>query len=128
MTAQLRREYSSSSSVPVPAAWVIVLMLYGLVEYLMVFRSRIKAALPIAMPSRPPASDRDFEKVWVTSRLLYSLISPTALSVPKSTYASSITTTLSGLLSKIFLIFSMLSGIPVGALGFAIKMVLLMPQ
>ena len=41
----------------------------GLVEYLMVFRSRIRALQPKPIPSRAPARERDLEKVPVTRRL-----------------------------------------------------------
>ena len=91
-------------------------------------RSAISSLQAIPKPSRPPASERDFEKVCVTSRLLYLWIRLTALFMPKSTYASSITTTDSGFEETIFSMSLRLNAIPVGALGFAIKIVLFIPM
>ena len=55
------------------------------------------------------------------------LTSETALLAPKSTYASSITTTLSGFDFTIFSISSSWSALPVGAFGFAITIVVFLP-
>ena len=93
----------------------------------MVLRSAISEGDPTPKPSLAPAIERDFEKVLVTRRLSYFFTRGTQVSPPKSIYASSITTTLSGLDLTIFSISSTERRIPVGALGFAMKMVLLIP-
>ena len=68
---------------------------YELYEFLTASITSIRVLLPIAKPIRSPASERDFENVPVTSRFSYFSISETLDVPPKSTYASSIITTLS---------------------------------
>ena len=80
------------------------------------------------MPSRPPARERDLENVWVTMRLSYFLISGTAEIPEKSAYASSMTTMLSGLDAAMRSISQSGRTRPVGAFGFAMKMVLPIPM
>ena len=75
-----------------------------------------------AYPILMPAMERDFENVCTTMRFSYFLRSGMALSPPKSTYASSTITTLSGL----FFMMNSTSDkgrlMDVGALGLAITM------
>ena len=47
-------------------------------------RASMSGRWPMAKPTRRPASKRDFEKVWITSRFQIGT-SGTALSPPKST-------------------------------------------
>ena len=44
---------------------------YELIEYFTSFIARIKSLFPTANPMRIPAMERDFEKVWITSRFSY---------------------------------------------------------
>ena len=67
-----------------------------------------------------PAMDLDFENVCTTIRLSYFLSSGIALSPPKSTYASSMITTTSGLFLMINSTLSKGIAIDVGAFGLAI--------
>ena len=94
----------------------------------MVFKSLISSGGAIANPRRAPAMERDLENVCVTIRFGSSFVSLTADSAPKSTYASSTVTILSGFDSAIFLISSSVMQIPVGAFGFAIIILLSLLQ
>ena len=76
-----------------------------------------------AYPRRAPASERDFENVPTTIRFGYLRISGTEDSAPKSTYASSITTTFCLFDERILSILSEESASPVGALGLAMNIV-----
>ena len=64
--------------------------------------------------------ERDLEYVDTTNRFGYLLVSSMLLCAPKSTYASSINTSLSGFPSSISSISSRVNAIPVGAFGLAI--------
>ena len=48
-------------------------------------KERLRKAFEMAKPTRKPASARDFERVWTTSKLSWRATSGTALSPPKST-------------------------------------------
>src|SRR5271155_4489003 len=72
-------------------------------------------------PSRRPASPAVFEKVRVTNSCGYLLIQETTETPENSAYASSITTAVSELVCKIFLISAGCTRVPVGLLGFAMN-------
>ena len=86
------------------------------------FSAFINRSFPMANPIRIPAIERDLLKVWTTSRFSYSGIKESALSPPKSIYASSTMTTDSLLCSKMSRKVATSSKIEVGALGLAITM------
>ncbi|CFP65714.1 Uncharacterised protein [Bordetella pertussis] len=48
-------------------------------------RPSISARLPTAKPTRRPASERDLDRVWTTSRLSWRSTSGATDSAPKST-------------------------------------------
>ena len=89
---------------------------------------KVSDGFPIPNPSLTPAIERDFENVPVTKRFEYFLTKGTALTPPKSIYASSTITTLSGFDFTILSISQMSRHFPVGALGLAITTVLFTPM
>ena len=93
----------------------------------MVFRSAISALFPMPKPILAPAIERDLEKVCATRMLSYFFVSGIALSVPKSTYASSTMITLSGFDAAMRSISLTSGAMPVGALGFAIAIFMPIP-
>src|ERR1700716_367886 len=85
-------------------------------------RSRaIDSRQAIAAPSPSPASPAAFENVRVTNKFGYLRIHGRTVTPENSAYASSITTMVLLASSKIFLIASRDTRVPVGLLGLAIK-------
>ena len=90
--AVVSSKYALSFTAAVAASIVILSMVYELNEYFTSFRYLISTGLAMAKPTLEPASERDFENVCTTMTLSYLSMSGSALSPPKSTYASSTTT------------------------------------
>ena len=90
--AVVSSKYALSFTAAVAASIVILSIVYELNEYFTSFRYLISTGLAMAKPTLEPASDRDFENVCTTMTLSYLSMNGSALSPPKSTYASSTTT------------------------------------
>ena len=113
-------KYSLSLKDSIPASIEILSIVYELNENFNLFNPSIILSQPSAYPRRIPAIERDFENVWTTRTLSYLFINFTALSAPKSTYASSTIINWFELFFTISSISSSFKAIEVGAFGFVI--------
>ena len=93
--ATVSLKYLSSFILSAPKIIEGIFIVYELYENLTSLIYLMSFSLPIAYPIRSPAMERDLENVLTTKRLSYESIKGSALSPPKSTYASSTITTTS---------------------------------
>ena len=71
MRATVLLKYSSSSTAFLARSIDRVLTLYGWKEYLIFLRSEMRPLSATTKPTLAPASERDLENVFTTTRLLY---------------------------------------------------------